>query len=300
MLPNFLIIGAQKAGTTALAYYLSQHPEVFMSPVKEPGFFAFEGQPPNFSGPDDHQSFRLVTTDLEQYQQLFTEVSSEKAVGEASTWYLYHPDAPYRIKHYIPDARLIAILRNPVDRAFSSYMHLIKQNREPLHSFKEALAQEEKRINAGWEYLWHYKQMGLYTDQIKRYQREFDPSQLKVFLYEDLDNFPEKILKEIFYFLGVDKEIMPPVLSRHNISGVKRSKLIANLLKDGNPIKSTLKPLLPIKFRQELANFVRVRNFKKHTCSKDIRFQLTQEFKDDIIELQELIQRDLSGWLVLN
>ena len=300
MLPNFLIVGAQKSGTTALAYYLSQHPEIYMSPVKEPGFFAFEGQSPNFSGPEDHQSFRLVTTDLNQYQQLFTGVRSEKAVGEASTWYLCHPDAPNRIRHYIPDVKLIAILRNPVDRAFSGYMHLVKQGREPLASFKDALAQEEKRINAGWEYLWHYKQMGLYAKQIKRYKKEFEYSQLKIFLYEDLDNSPEKVLKEVFSFLEIENDFMPPVLSRHNISGVKKSKFVDSLLKNDNPFKSALKPFLPTKFRQELADFVRVKNYRKYTCPRDVRTQLVKEFRDDILELQDLMQRDLTGWLALN
>lgn len=297
MLPNFLLIGAQKAGTTALSYYLSQHPQVFMSPVKEPGFFAFENQSPNFSGPNDYQSFRLVTTDLNQYQQLFEEVSSEKAIGEASTWYLYHPAAPNRIRYYIPDVKLIAVLRNPVDRAFSSYMHLVKQGREPLASFKDALAQEENRINAGWGYLWYYKQMGLYANQIKRYLKEFENSQLRIFLYEDLDNSPEKVLKEVFSFLEIEDEFMPPVLSRHNISGVKRSRLVDNLLENDNSFKSALRPFLPTKFRQELANFVRVRNFKKYTCPEDVRSQLIKEFRDDIMELQDIVQRDLTGWL---
>lgn len=300
MLPNFLLIGAQKAGTTALSYYLSQHPQVYMSPVKEPGFFAFEEQSPNFSGPNDYQSFRFVTTDLNEYQQLFAAVGSEKAIGEASTWYLYHPDAPNRIRHYIPDVKLIAVLRNPVDRAFSSYMHLVKQGREPLASFKDALAQEEKRINAGWEYLWHYKQMGLYANQIKRYQKRFKYSQLKIFLYEDLDIYPEKVLREIFSFLEIENEFVPPVLSRHNISGIKKSKFVDNLLRNDNPLKSALKPLLPIKFRQELADFVRVRNYKRYTCPKDVRAQLIKEFRNDIIELQDLIQQDLTGWLTLN
>src|SRR5215218_4707583 len=121
-MPNFLIIGAGKSGTTSLYHYLGQHPEVFMSPMKEPKFFCFEGERPNFRGPgDDEEINRKCVTTIDAYRALFDGVACEKAVGEASSMYLYYPKAPERIDHHVAGVRLIAVLRNPVDRAYSSY-----------------------------------------------------------------------------------------------------------------------------------------------------------------------------------
>ncbi len=121
-MPNFLIVGAMKCGTTALYYYLEQHPQIFMSPVKEPNFFCFEGR----EGLDSGNSI----TDIAAYRGLFRGVSSERAIGEASHCYLYEPRAVERIKHYTPDARLIAILRSPIERAYSHFLHAVRNGTE--------------------------------------------------------------------------------------------------------------------------------------------------------------------------
>lgn len=131
-LPNFLVIGAHKAGTTALYNYLKQHPQVYMSPAKEPRFFALEGKNLKFLGPKKDPGNRCRFTTLEAYRELFQGVSSEVAIGEASTLYLYSQEAPKRIQHYIPDAKLIAILRNPIKRAYSNFVHAMQDDREVL------------------------------------------------------------------------------------------------------------------------------------------------------------------------
>ena len=126
IMPNFLLIGAAKAGTSSLYGYLKQHPQIYMSPIKEPRFFALEGETLNFNGPTRGINQTSINT-LEAYSQLFQKVTTEKAIGEASTIYLSSPKAPERIKHYLPDVKLIAILRDPSERAFSSYMHLVSK-----------------------------------------------------------------------------------------------------------------------------------------------------------------------------
>lgn len=132
-LPNFLIIGAAKAGTTSLYHYLAQHPQIYMSPIKEPNFFALEERCVDFRGPGDHLYIKQFSvTELERYRSLFQGVTHEQAVGEASPLYLYSPVAPARSHRYVPEMKLIAILRHPVDRAYSAFLHLLRDEREPI------------------------------------------------------------------------------------------------------------------------------------------------------------------------
>ena len=152
-LPNFLIIGAAKGGTTSLYHYLNQHPQVYMSPMKEPRFFALENEKLNFQNPDKAINKTSVTS-LSEYYKLFDGVTNETAIGEASPLYMYSTKAVERIAHYVPTAKLIAILRNPVDRAYSCYKHLIAL--EP-YSFADAILHEDKRISQNWAHLWNYR-----------------------------------------------------------------------------------------------------------------------------------------------
>ena len=165
-LPNFLLIGAAKSGTSSLYHYFRQHPQIYMSPNKEPSFFAYEGKAIQLTGPGD-QDFhaKRIVTDLIDYQALFGDRTNQPAIGEASILYLYAPDAPARIHHYLPDVKLMAVLRNPVDRAFSSYAHLRRDGRESIADFRLALQEEEARIKANWEHQWHYAQLGFYYTQ---------------------------------------------------------------------------------------------------------------------------------------
>ena len=295
-LPNFVLIGAQKAGTTAIAHYLAQHPQIYMSSMKEPGFFDFEDHPPNFKGPQDQSLYTSVISKFDDYVKLFDAVTDEIAIGEATTWYLYSKRAPHRIKHYIPEAKLIVILRNPVDRAFSAYMHAIRDEREHL-DFKAALEAENQRIAEGWEYLWHYKTISQYSQQLNNYFSIFNPNQIRIYLYEDLCNQPEALLEDIFDYLGVDQTFKPQVFTRLNISGKKKSLAIDELLKDKHPLKRFLKPLLPVKLRKQMANRVRILNSSRSECPQVIKRKLIEDLREDILTLQNLIDRDLSHWL---
>lgn len=292
VLPNFLIIGAAKGGTTSLYYYLNQHPQVFMSPVKEPRFFALEGEKLDFCSPDELFVENSVTT-FEEYSSLFQGVKDEIAIGEASPLYLYSPKAPQRIKHYIPNVKLIAILRDPVQRAYSSYMHYVREGYETL-SFAESLEAEEKRIYENWVYMWYFKRCGFYYEQLKRYFNTFDTKQMKVYLYEDLGDTPS-FLKDVFTFLEVDNTFIPD-LSILNASGVPKSRLLYNLLDRGNAVRSALK-ILPEHFRKNVANSLRKWNLQKPSLPVDVGAQMREMYREDILKLQDLIDRDLSKWL---
>ena len=299
IMPNFLLIGAQKAGTTALSYSLKQHPQIYMSPKKEPGFFDFEGQKPNFMGPGDRALFDHVPTDIESYHQLFQGVSDEMAIGEATTWYLYSSRAPERIQYYIPNAKLIVILRNPVDRAYSAFMHAIRDGRESITDFAQAVKKEETRINQNWEYLWHYKQMGFYYGQLKRYYELFDCSQIKVYLYEDLKDNPVALMQDVCQFLNIDQTLVSGSPPRRNVSGFAKNKLLDNFLDKQNFkwLKTPFKLFLSSKMRENIIVSLKNQNRIKPPMSPEVKIQLTEMYREDILKLQELIELDLSGWL---
>lgn len=296
MLPNFLIIGAQKSGTTAIAHYLSQHPQIYMSPLKEPGFFDFESSPPNFNGPGDQKLYSGAITNLNDYHKLFEGASNEIAIGEATTWYLYSRRAPKLIKSYIPDVKLIVVLRNPIDRAYSAYMHAVRDNREYL-DFEAALQVEDERINDNWEYLWHYQKIGFYSEQIERYLSEFDKKQFKFFLFEDFKQDPQKLISSIYDFIGVEQTALPGKVERFNVSGKKRSILLDNFLKDTSLAKQIIRPFMPKDFRRSLAKKARLLNLQKQDLPQHIRKRLRDTYREDVLKLQKIIGRDLTHWL---
>jgi hypothetical protein len=291
-LPNFLIIGAAKSGTTAISQFLAQHPQIYMSSIKEPYYFSLE-EAPTFCGPGDQEAFCTAVTDIESYLQLFHEVSGEIAIGEASTTYLYIPQASKRIFTHIPKVKLIAILRNPVDRAYASFLHQRREGREPVVEFSKALQLEEKRIQKNWMPLWHYKQCGFYFIQLKRYYDLFNQDQIKVYLYEDFKNDPNGLLKNIFDFLNVDQDFSPDTSIRYNASGIPKSKLLHSLISQKSLMKTALKPLFPKSLRQK----IRMKNLAKPELKPELRSQLQKTYRKDILKLQNLIKRDLGHWL---
>lgn len=300
-LPNFLIIGAAKSGTSSLYSYLGQHPQIYTSPIKGPCFFAFdEGEKVRVYGPRDQQVFdRHIITDLDKYQALFAGTKDERALGEASVLYLYSPTAPRRIKQYIPEVKLIAILRNPVDRAFSSYMHLRRDGREFLDDFADGLQAEESRVAAQWQHLWHYTRVGFYYAQLSRYYELFRPDQIAVYTYDEFRADSLKVLKQIFLFLRVDDSFIPDNSIWRNVSGIPKLRWVHSVVNRRNPLKTIMKPLLPRALRGSLRAGVIQWNTAvgKTKCPEELRAYLRDLYREDILKLQSLIQRDLSHWL---
>lgn len=299
--PNFLVIGAAKSGTSSLFRYLGQHPQIYTPPRKEPGFFAFEGQPVCFAGPGDERRNRLAVTDLPSYQALFKGVTTQKAYGEASVVYLYSPTAPDRIKFYVPEVKLIALLRNPVERAFSSFSHLIRDGREPLPNFADALQAEEARMRANWQYLWHYQHLGFYYAQLSRYVERFPRAQLAVYTFDQFSTDPLGTLREIFHFLDVDSSFAPDISRRLNRSGMPKSKQLHRYLMRPRLNRSLLRRSLPPALRRWVYDTVmqwNITSSAKLEFPEETRRYLIDLYREDILELQTLIQKDLSRWLV--
>ncbi|MBP0012190.1 MAG: sulfotransferase [Roseofilum sp. SBFL] len=299
-LPNFLLIGAAKSGTSSLYYYLKQHPQVYMPASrdqKEPDFFTLEGEEVNRIGPNGTHVMTNAITDLQSYQELFAEVTNEKAIGEASTSYIYSEKAAQRIHHYIPDAKLIAILRQPAERAFSHFLFSLSNGREPVPDFAKTLKEEEDRIAKNWSFQWHHKRRGFYYVQLKQYFDTFDAKQIRVYLYDDLIENPTGLMKEVFQFLEVEDNFSPNVSKKHNPTRVPKNQTVNTLLNRPNPVKAVVKTLLPMKFRKSIADRLKQQNLGKPKLSPKLRKELTEEYREDILKLQDLIGRDLSKWL---
>ena len=295
-LPNFLIIGAQKAGTTAIYDYLSQHPQVFTSELKEPGFFAFEGGRLSFAGPHNVRAERNSVRDIDRYRELFRKVGNRPRAGEASTIYMCVPQAAERIRHYVPNAKLIAVLRDPVDRAYSAYRHLVRDGRETL-SFEEGLAAEPSRTAANWRPGYYYKQLGFYYAQLRRYFALFSREQIAVYTYDEFKADPRALLKAMFAFLDVDPDFHPDMSVWHNVSGIPRSRLLHTIFGRPNRAKDLAKRLLPARAAR-LYGALMSRNIKvsEPKIARHTEQALREEYREDLLQLESLLGRDLSAW----
>lgn len=291
-LPNFLIIGAAKAGTSALYSFLGQHPQVFMSANKEPRYFSFAGATLDPA----HPIHATTVTRLEDYVKLFEESGDAVAIGEASPSYLFNPAAPPRIKEMIPNVKLLAILRNPADRAFSHFMHFVKLGWETTYDFRQALNAVEGLDHNGWFPRKDYLSFGFYGEQLARYYERFDRTQIKVLIYEEFRAAPEPALKEIFGFLNVDPRHRTETSVQINLSGSPRSRTLQRWLTRPNDLRRSLGEILPATVRRRLRNTLEIANLKRSTLENDMRVTLMATYRDDIDRLEQLLERRLDCW----
>jgi hypothetical protein len=298
-LPNFIVLGTAKAGTSSLYAYLKQHPDVYLSPTTELNFFAHEGRDLDFHGPGDLKYIwddSLVTT-YDDYCKQFEGVHREIAIGEISTHNLYAEQAPTLIKRYVPNVKMIAILRQPADRAFSAFAHMIRDGREEIKDFRAALARELTCIHDNWEPLWHYRSMGFYGAQLSRYYEIFDRDQIRVYLYEDFAACPLEIVQDIFGFIGVDSNFVPDMSEKYNISTMPRSRQLHEMMTGKSAIRSALRRLLPAALRSRTGRFILEHNVQRLQLAPSMRRELTDGYRADIGLLEKLLNRDLSRWL---
>jgi hypothetical protein len=300
-LPNFLVLGAAKAGTTSLHRYLKSHPGIYMSPIKEPRYFAFPETRPYFAGPGSKKLNReqLIIWKIDDYRRLFEGRNSEPAAGEISPQYLYCECSPGAIRKLIPEAKLIAILRDPADRAYSHFCHSRRDGREPLSDFAAALAAEDKRIAAGWWFNFHYRNRGYYARQLKRYLKLFPREQILVLFYDDMVTNCPGLLRKICAFLGVDENHDFDTTEHHNVTyGVPRSVFWDRFLNSTGLAKRLIRTIMPADARLSAFHRLSALNLApKPAFDPEVRRQLVSAFMPDILELEQLIGRDLSAWL---
>lgn len=296
-LPSFLIIGAAKSGTTSLAAYLGQHPEVFIPRSKEPNYFALAGEPLALEGPAPphvlrHAIYNWSRTGWEDYVALFDSVTDERAVGEASVRYLYFPRAPERISEVLPEVRLVTILREPVERLYSHYTMNRQILLEPL-DLRAAIEAEDGRVALGWGWDWHYVRCGLYARQLRRYYERFDPAQIAVFLYDDFRRDPLGTYAAVCRHIGVRDDFVPDMSRRGMVGSLPRSAALARWLWWPNRTRFLLiryaRPLaVPLIARLKAWNAAPV-----PPLDPALRAWIAPRFHEDMADLEALIGRRL-------
>lgn len=297
-LPNFLIVGTAKCGTTSVHRYLKQHPQIYMSAHKEPMFMVSEVyEKLSKNDPRYHISEEHTVFAFNNYENLFKDVKDEIAIGEASTPYLYHYQHSIpKIKKLLGDVKIIIFLRNPVDRAYSAYKHFVKETSDK-DSFEQFLDKEEDRVRENWDILTFPKGLGFYYRQVKAFQDNF--SRVKVYLLDDLHAHPNETLEDIYNFLEVDPSYKSDTNTEYNKSNITGNRLLGSILSGDNILKDIARPvlrtLLPEGGTARLTEYLRNKNKKK--MKPGTRKHLIELFREDILKLQELLGRDLSKWL---
>ncbi len=310
-LPNFFIIGAPKAGTTSLYHYLDQHPQVYMSAIKEPHFFAAEIREENFdlklrraiardtrgvreflSRPMRQKRFGGIVTDWEDYLRLFANANNESALGEASVCYLWSPTALQRIADSVPDAKILVMLRDPAERAFSQYLHGLG-NGAIQCSFREHI-QRNLRHRSG-QFCAHYPflEFGLYSEQLGRYLERFGRN-VWIGFHEDFKDHPLDVYRDICRFLGVAQEFSPSLERRHLEAQVPRLSSIGWLKHSG--FWQTAARATPPRFRPLIRRTL-IRKPGTTRMDPADRNYLLDFYREDILKLAALLGRNLDGWL---
>jgi hypothetical protein len=294
-LPNFLIIGVPKAGTTSLWKYLRQHPSVYLPDLKEPRFF--------IDIPESSLRHKEVST-IEAYRDLFDGVESESAIGEASAGYFSHVKNPACIKSVLGNPKLILVLRNPIERAYSHFLFSKQKGLEPRSAtFQSAI--EESTVQIG-EHTRHrpYVEIGFYYRHLKRWASVFGRERIKVLFFDDLEDDSIDFAQRVYGYLDVDPEFEPEILARRAKSGVPKYRAFYRLVAESGPVKDAAKRWMPEEATECLRDWVepfrvKLKNWslEKPKISKKAFDQLAERYRRDIRHLENEVSRDLTGWL---
>lgn len=280
-LPNFFIIGAPKCGTTTLWKQLKAHPRVFMSTPKEPHYFA------GLCRGDEEMTWQ-------EYRSLFDRVDGENIVGEASNSNFILPEAAKHIRERIgPEVKLLAILRSPVERAFSHYLHFVRAGAESL-SFEEAIQKEEQRLRNGKPATYAYRDIGMYGRRLEPYYDRFGSESIKVVLFEDFVQHPVEVMHRICLFLGIDGHSWTDEAPSEN----SRPAAESTPAQAADWLLAQWYQWAPHEGRvfKRVDRYI-VRNHQSSLSPRpEIRRQMLQEYAEDLDRLSELAGVDTTQW----
>ena len=297
-LPDFFIAGAPKAGTTALHAALARHPALYMSPVKEPKFFLTDGPPPTRGGPGDVTTYREHVWRREDYEALFDPAPAGVLRGESTPFYLYRRDAQARIRALVPGAKLIVILRDPIERAHSNWTHLWSAGLDPVDDFVLACAEEQRRIEAGWADFWHYTALGRYGEQLEHLYTIFPREQVFVFRYRALVENPAGVLDRICAFLGVPQGVLTEV-PRENVTAHPEWSLlhraVARVLRASTAVSRVLPGAAAV--TASLERVLQRDSPPRQPLTWEQRQELIPRFEADIRLLESITGEDYGDWL---
>jgi hypothetical protein len=299
-LPDFLIIGAPKAGSTALHVALARHPDLYLSPVKEPKFFMCDGPPTPQRGPGDAHSVREWIWERDRYERLFAGAPAGARRGESTPFYLWDRQAHRRMKALVPDVKLIAVLRNPVDRAYSNWTHMWCDGLEPEASFMQACLVEPERVAEGWAPFWRYLELGRYGEQLEDLYRWFPPEQVHVLRYRDLVDEHDRTLDRICEFLGVRTGLISEAPSENVSTWVEPTPVnmaLQAVVRAGADVGRWFPPRVWRRASAPVLAALHRRNGDRPELPAADRQRLADLFTDDVRRLEDLTSESYEDWL---
>ncbi|MES1949246.1 sulfotransferase [Salinisphaera sp. S4-8] len=293
--PDFLIAGAAKSGTTILHEWLGLQNDVFFPVVKEPHYFCFKGLSADSIGHGvDAQYAAQMAFDPQAYERLYANAAAGQVTGEASPGYLYFPGVAREIHDFNPQTRIICMLRNPVDRAFSQFMHHVRDGYETFRDFAAALEVENERIENDVWWGYHYRTGGFYAERLKEFFDLFPRSQIKVVLFDDLIQQPQDVLQQTCDFIGARCNSWPdPGKQTNAASGMQRVARFAwqaRLSHQHRGMGRLMKKL-------GVQPTGRICGMAPPQLTSPLRQRLLEGYETDIRTTAKLIDRDLSHWL---
>lgn len=297
-LPDFLLMGAPKAGTTALHVALAGHPQLCMSSVKEPKFFLTDGPPPTSGGPGDAKTYSEYVWRQEDYEALWSHAEVGQLRGESTTLYLQDPQAHERIAKLVPDAKLVAVLRDPVDRAHSNWAHLRSHGLEPVADFPRACMLGPRRAEQGWGPFWQYLEIGRYGQQLEHLFTLFDRDQVLVLLYKELREQPVETLDRVCAFLGVETGLLDHVpaenVTAHVDEGVVNQALHKTL--QGIDALGAVAPPLHRAAQSLGVKLLQREQRTRPALSEEERCLLLPHYFEDLAVLEQVLGRPFAHW----
>ena len=291
MFPNFIIIGAPKAGTTSLYHYIAEHPNIFMSEPKEVNYF---------SGTDIskqnlfYADFKVNT--LDEYEGLFSSADVGQVKGEASVSYLFYPKVPQRIFELIPSCKVIAVLRNPIERGYSHYLMDYKLGLVDL-PYEDIVFKRGDHKKLGLYYQ-QYVELGLYAQQLEKYFDIFPKEQIKIYTQEELKIDTEAVINNLFEFLNVKKIDLVESKVKHNQFSLPKN-IIIHKLYSAVWLRKTLSVMLPYSFREHVKKIL-FKKGSKPELSMAARSKLLEIYTPDILKLNKMIEQDVLIWMKPN
>lgn len=297
---HFLFVGTAKAGTTSIFEYLRQHPEIEI-PVKETFYFLRHVFTDFKLGYPAQRPEEELILDKSSFESIYPPDKS-KLYGEIGTGYLYHYEEciPLIKETFGDEVKILIILRNPVSRAYSSYMHFVKDVHEKL-SFEESMKMEAERKNLKYDFMWMHRDLGLYYKQVKAYLDAF--KNVKILITEEFRENPETEMRSILEFLEVNPNLAFNTNKEHNKSGEPKFKSLQKLITQENIIKKTLRPVFRAAFNQERRAKMRkkVKNINIASyppMEPEIRQELMEFYRNDIEALEGLLEKKLDKWKI--
>jgi len=297
-LPSVFVVGAAKSGTTAIYHYFKAHAQVFVpDTVKETNYMAFYGGLPPLAGPGDQKAVAATSvTRLPDYLRLFQGRATQQLAADVSPSYLYFPQAAQKIAQLCPRARIIMVLRNPVDAAFSMYSMMRRDRREPCRSFRAAYRRTPQRLGAGWQWFWDLPNGWMYSRQVAEYLKLFPRDQLFIRRYEDLKLRPHEFYEQLTQFLDI-----PPIdvaaANRTVNTSPRRGEMISKrrIGRIALRLGRAAGYFLPLSWRSAVRK--QLLDPPAFVLGRQDRQMLVNHYRGDILQLAQMLSWDLSAWL---